>query len=89
MAICSDACYACEKSGSTFHDKHHSIFLMIGSRPSLKYISVFGCAAFVLRQPAGSKFDAKAREGVLIEVLEHGVYKILIQEEERGMYSIV
>ena len=35
--------------------------VMIEQKPSLKHIRVFGCAAYVLRQPSGSKFYMKYR----------------------------
>ena len=52
--------------------------VMTGHKPSLKHFRVFGCAAYVLRQPSGSKFESRAVEGVYLETLDHGVYKVLI-----------
>lgn len=52
--------------------------VMTGAKPSLKHVRVFGCAAYVLRQPPGSKFQSRALEGVYLETLEHGIYKVLI-----------
>lgn len=50
-------------------------------KPSLKHVRVFGCAAFVLRIPRGSKFESRAIEGVYLETIQYGVYKILITDE--------
>lgn len=44
-------------------------FLFTKRKPSLKNIRVFGCAAFVLREPRGSKFEPRAREGVYLKTL--------------------
>ena len=52
--------------------------VMTGHKPSLKHIRVFGCAAYVLRQPSGSKFESRVVEGVYLETLDHGIYKVLI-----------
>ena len=62
--------------------------MVTGEKPSLKNVRVFGCAAFVLQQPRGGKFDARAMEGVLLEVKDHGVYKVLVKEDS-DTYSIV
>lgn len=64
------------------------ILLMTGKKLNLKNIRVFGCAVFVLKIPEASKFEARAREGVLLEVLDHGVYKVRIKDENGG-YIIV
>lgn len=52
-----------------------------GKQSSLKHIRVFGCAAYVLRQLEGSKSESWAIEGVHSETLEHGVYRVLITDE--------
>ena len=54
--------------------------LLTGQRPSLKYMRVFGCAAYVLRQPEQSKLDARGLEGVLLQSGQHGVYEVLVWE---------
>ena len=63
-------------------------FVMTGNKPSLKHIRVFGCAAYVLRQPAGSKFESGALEGVYLETLDHGIYKVLVTIDD-GIPRIV
>ena len=55
--------------------------MFVGEQPSLKHIRVFGCAAYVLRQPEGSKFQSRAIEGVYLETLEHGVYRVLVTDD--------
>jgi len=62
--------------------------LVTGEKPNLKNVRVFGCAAFVFKQPEGRKFDPRAIEGVLLEIMDHGVYKVLVKEEH-DLYSIV
>ena len=57
--------------------------VMTGHKPSLKHIRVFGCAAYVLRQPSGSKFESRAVEGVYLQTLDHGIYKVLITSDIR------
>lgn len=58
--------------------------LMFKTRPSLKNIHVFGCAAFVLQLPRASKFESRAREGVYLETLENGVFKVLLPDSTTG-----
>lgn len=41
---------------------------------------MFGCTAYVLRQPRGTKLEPRAWEGVYLETLDHNVYRILIKE---------
>ena len=43
----------------------------------MKHIRVLGCALPVLNQLEEPKFGLKAREGVLIEVSENDVYKLV------------
>ena len=62
--------------------------VLTGEQPSLKNVRVFGCTAYVLRLPRGSKFESRAVEGVYLETLEHGVYKVLIHEDD-GIPRIV
>lgn len=59
------------------------LFLMTGERPNLKYLRVFGCTAFVLRLPQPTKFENRAIEGVYLESKEHGIYKVLINQDRR------
>ena len=59
-----------------------------GERPDLKYARVFGCAAYVLKLPRMAKFDARAQEGIMLEIMNYGVYKLLVKDSN-GMYSIV
>lgn len=56
--------------------------VMTGEKPSLKNIRVFGCTAYVLRLPRGSKFESRALEGVYLETLEHGIYRVLIIDDD-------
>ncbi len=53
---------------------------MTGDRPSLKHMKVFGCTAYALRVPPGTKFEARALEGVMLENLDHGVTKVLVDD---------
>ena len=59
-----------------------------GKTPSLNHVRVFGCTAYVLRLPRGSKFEPRATEGVYLETMEHGIYKVLITDDE-GFPKIV
>jgi len=59
-----------------------------GERPDLKHIRVFGCTAYALRLPRQSKFASRAIEGVYLETAEHGIFKILIMEEDK-IYRII
>ncbi len=54
---------------------------MTGDRPSLKHIKVFGCTAYALRVPRGTKFEAPALEGILPDNLDHGLYMVLVDED--------
>lgn len=63
------------------------ITLLKGERPELKHVRVFGSAAFVLQLPRRSKLEHRAKEGVLLESVEHGVYKVLVKNES-DEYSI-
>jgi len=56
--------------------------VMTGAKPSLKHVRVFGCTAYVLRLPRGTKFESRALEGVYLETLEHGIYRVLITEDD-------
>lgn len=62
--------------------------LFYNERPSLKYVRVFGCVAYVLKPLSTAKFDAKATEGVYLESLDHGVFRILICNGH-NMYRII
>lgn len=62
--------------------------LVTGEKPNLKNVRVFGCAAFVLKKPEGTNFDARAAEGVLLEIMDYGVYKVLVKAE-KNTYSLV
>lgn len=56
-----------------------------GIKPSLKHVRVFGCTAYVLLVPRSSKFESRALEGVDLETLEHGLYRVLIHDEDFGV----
>ena len=53
----------------------------------MKLVRVFGCDLFILNQPEGSKFAPKASVVIFIDVLEQGVYKVLVRDHF-GKYSI-
>lgn len=57
-------------------------------RPNLKHIRVFGCTAYVLQLPRPSKFSNRAIEGVYLETVEHGIFKVLVMEEDKS-YRII
>lgn len=52
--------------------------IVTGKRPDLKNLRVFGCRAYGLRLPRGTKFESRAVEGVYLETIEHGMYRILV-----------
>lgn len=60
-----------------------------GTRPNLKNVRVFGCKAYVLRLPKGTKFTSRAIEGIYLETLEHGIYKILVSDNDSSNYRII
>ncbi len=62
--------------------------VVTGGRPNLKHIRVFGCTASALRLPKQSKFASRAIEGVYLETDEHGIFKILVMEEDK-IYRII
>lgn len=62
--------------------------LLTNTRPSFKHVRVFGCAAYVLQVPRLSKFEQRAQEGVYIESLDYGVYRILIKQADNN-YQII
>lgn len=49
---------------------------LTGSKPSLKYIRVFGCAAFFYEHNPKSKVHARATAGIMLGCNDHGVYTI-------------
>lgn len=53
----------------------------------LKYVRVFGCASYVLRLPPPQNLEARAIEGIHLETMEHGTYKVLIRNDN-GRYRI-
>lgn len=55
---------------------------MTNNTQSLKHIGVFGCTAYVLRQPPRSKLESRAYEGVYLKTMEHGVYEVLIENDD-------
>lgn len=57
-----------------------SYSVVTGLPPSNKHASVFEWTAYVLKQLSESKFHDKAIGRVLVEVLDHGMYKVLIKE---------
>lgn len=61
--------------------------LFTGEKPDLKHIKVFGCAAYVLRLPRPSKFEARAYEGVYLETLQYGSYRVLAEKD--GGFSVL
>ena len=56
--------------------------IVTGQTPSFKHVRVFGCTAYVLRVPRGSKFESRSLEGVYLETLEHGIYKVLVTGDD-------
>lgn len=48
------------------------------TKPSLKYARVFGCTAFMLNQPRGTKLDPRSSEGIFLEAMECVTYKIFL-----------
>jgi hypothetical protein len=52
--------------------------LLTGVRLSVKHVRVLGSITYVLLQPAGTKLQSHAEEGVLLECLDHGVYHVLL-----------
>lgn len=60
----------------------------MGCRPSLKHVRVFGCTAYVMRPPRPTKLEARGVEGVNLESLDHGVFRVLVNESsDENVYS--
>lgn len=57
-------------------------------RPAIKYIRVFGCAAYVLRLSRALEFEPSAVEGICLETLEHDFSCIQIKGDD-GVYCLV
>lgn len=55
---------------------------MHGARPSLKYARVVGHISYLLKLPYNSKFDDRGVKGVLLEVLDHSICKVLFKNME-------
>lgn len=68
-------------------DTPYSVFF--GKDPSSKQVRVFGSKAFVLKLPKGSKFEARAVEGVYFESLDNEVYKVLITIDDVIKYIVL
>ena len=49
---------------------------LIGSKPSLKHVRVFGCAAFVYEHDPKSKVHARAAPAVMLGCNDHSVYTV-------------
>ena len=62
--------------------------LFYGSRPDLKHLRVFGSTAYVLQLPRPSKFGARAQEGIFLEAMPHGIYKVLVHDKDE-QYKLV
>jgi len=62
--------------------------ILKNERPNLKNIRVFGCKAYVLRLPRISKLEPRAIEGVYLETIEFGVYRVLVKSDT-GLYRLV
>lgn len=71
---------------STTGITHYEV--LIGKRPSLEHVKVFGCKAYVLRTPRGTKFEQRALENVFLEPLDYGVYRVLVTGQD-GMPNLV
>lgn len=56
--------------------------MITGPQPSLKHARVFECAAYVLKMPPEAKLAAMAMEGILVEVLVFGVYRIFVKNDQ-------
>lgn len=54
----------------------------IGARPNLKPTPLSGYTAYVLHQPASVKVHARAHEGVLIEILEHRLCRVVVRRDD-------
>lgn len=62
--------------------------MLTNQRPNLKHVRVFGCCAYVLQLPRPSKFEPRPNRGLPVYTLPHGVYKLLLQDEN-GTYHFV
>lgn len=52
--------------------------IVTGDRPSLGMVRVFGCTAYMIRLPRGSKFESRALDGVYLETLTMGCTDCLL-----------
>ena len=49
---------------------------LLGTKPTLKYVRVFGCAAFVYEHDPKSKVHARAVPAVMLGCNDHGIYTV-------------
>lgn len=56
--------------------------IMTGHKPCLKHVRVFECTAYVLRLSRRPKFDYRAIEGVYLKIIELGIYRVLITDDD-------
>ena len=61
---------------------------LTGKKPTLKYVRVFGCAAFVLNPDPKSKVHAKALPGIFLGCDDNGVYMIELLKERKLINSV-
>lgn len=57
------------------------------SKPSIHYIRVFGCAAFIYNEDAPSKVHARAQPGIYLGSDDNGVHTCEILNNRRTVYS--
>ena len=55
-------------------------FSVTGEKPNFKYFHVYCCAAYVLGLPRGSNVKPGIYDGVYLETLQYGLYRVLITD---------
>lgn len=63
-------------------------YVISDEKPTLKHVHVFGCPEYVFQLPRRSKFEPCEIEGVYLETMVHGIYKVLVIRDE-GILRIV
>lgn len=60
---------------------------LTGAKPTLKYLRVFGCAAFVLDRDPNTKLSPRALKGLFLGCTDNGIFKIMLLDNRKIILS--
>ncbi len=60
---------------------------LTGNIPSVKYLKVFGCAAFVYNNHPKSKVHSRGQPGIVLGCSDHGIYKVELSSSRKIVYT--